>query len=119
MPSPVVDLSHWNPTPDWTKLKAGGVVGVILKATEGTGYTDPTFASRRSGAKAAGLCHSSYHFLRPGKIEQQVDRYLGVVQPEEGERICWDFEDDSMKLDELRQAITILWQKRADLQQTV
>jgi GH25 family lysozyme M1 (1,4-beta-N-acetylmuramidase) len=38
MPNPVVvDISHWNPTPDWAKLKADGTVGVIHKATEGTG----------------------------------------------------------------------------------
>ena len=63
----IIDISHHQADPiDWTKLKANGTVGVILKATEGTSYTDPTYASRKKAALAAGLAVSSYHFFKKG-----------------------------------------------------
>jgi lysozyme len=120
MPSPVVDLSHHNPTPDWAKLKAGGVVGVILKATEGTTYVDPTYAGRRHDAEVVGnLCVSSYHFLRPGDMRAQMDHFLGIVQPAKGERVCLDHEDAGVSLSSLEQAASILLADPRDLQVAV
>jgi lysozyme len=117
MPSPVVDLSHHNPTPDWAKLKAGGVVGVILKATEGTTYVDPDYASRRHDAEViGGLCVASYHFMRPGSMKAQLDHFLGIVQPAKGERVVLDHEDDRVSLGELEQAVSILLADSRDLQ---
>jgi len=119
MPDPIfVDLSHWNPTPDWQKLKAGGVTGVILKATEGTSYVDPTFAERYAAALDAGLATASYHFLKAGGIPQQMDLFLDTVQPRPGERMCIDHEDDA-SLKELEQAVTTLQSDSRDIQVTV
>ena len=58
----VIDLSHFNNVTDFNAVKADGIVGVIHKATEGHGYTDPTYLSRRSQALAAGLWWGAYHF---------------------------------------------------------
>jgi GH25 family lysozyme M1 (1,4-beta-N-acetylmuramidase) len=40
-----VDISHYDGTIDWTKVKASGRAFAFAKATEGTTYTDPTFAT--------------------------------------------------------------------------
>ncbi|MER9336461.1 glycoside hydrolase family 25 protein [Mesorhizobium sp. M0293] len=106
----VIDVSHHNPPPEpnWAKVKAGGTVGVILKATEGTTYIDPTFGQRREAAKAAGLAVSSYHFLKHGDARWQMLHYLDVVAPAIGERVVIDYEDAACTLDDLREAVLAL-----------
>lgn len=115
----VVDLSHHNPEPDWADLKAGGTIGVILKATEGTTYIDPTFGARRESARAAGLAVCSYHFLKGGNAERQMLHYLDVVAPQRGERVIIDYEDPRCTLDDLLTAVEALVRQPLDLQITV
>lgn len=74
MPTPYVcDISHLDgynaatgvDSIDFGQLRAAGVVGVVLKATQGTGFVDPTFAERvprALGVFGAG-CVGAYHFL--------------------------------------------------------
>jgi len=120
MTNPIcVDLSHHNPTPDWAALKAGGTLGVILKATEGTTYTDPTFATRFAAAKAAGLSVCSYQFLKHGNVDQQMSYYLDVVDPEDGERVVIDYEDTACTIDDLTAAVAYLQGLDLNLQITV
>lgn len=115
----VVDLSHWQATVDFKQLKSAGVIGVILKATEGSGNTDQTFASRYKAARDAGLEVSSYHFLRPGNIISQVDRYLNVLSPRVGERVCLDHEDSGVSLKDLENAVRHLQGDDRNLQITI
>lgn len=113
----IIDVSHHQPEPDWAKVKAGGTVGVILKATEALSYVDPTFGSRRAAAKAAGLAVVSYHFLKAGKAHEQMLHYLDVVSPAKGERVVIDYEDST--LNDLREAVLTLQHAGLDLQITV
>jgi GH25 family lysozyme M1 (1,4-beta-N-acetylmuramidase) len=106
----IIDISHHQPDPNWAKLKAGGTIGVILKATEGTTYVDPTYKKRASAAKAAGLHVSTYHFLKSGNIEAQMDFYVKTVSPDEGDRLVVDYEDAKLKLSDLETAIKRLAQ---------
>jgi lysozyme len=115
----VIDLSHWNPTPDWDTLKASGVVGIIHKATEGTGYVDDMLFSRARDAMNAGLKWSTYHFLRPDSMQTQMDHYLGTVDPRQGERVCLDHEDAGVSLEDLEDAVAYLASQRPDLQLTI
>lgn len=63
------DISHYQhpngKAINWTKVAKTGVRFAISKATEGTNYTDPYFASDYAASLAAGLVHGSYHFARP------------------------------------------------------
>ena len=119
MVSPVIDISHWQPEPDFAKVKAGGVVGVIMKATENTSYIDNTYYDRREEAKAAGLLISSYHFLRPGNMSGQMAHYLDTVGPVKGERVVIDHEDASVSLADLKKAVQYLLDQPLDLQVTI
>jgi GH25 family lysozyme M1 (1,4-beta-N-acetylmuramidase) len=60
-----IDVSTWQGTIDYTKVKAAGKRFVIAKATEGIGLTDPKWTSNKTGALAAGLAMTGYHFARP------------------------------------------------------
>lgn len=84
-----VDLSHHNPVTldGLRKARAAGVRGIYHKATEGSGYTDPTYAGRRKMADAAGLPFGAYHFARPavGDAEAEARHFLAVAKPKAGD----------------------------------
>lgn len=91
----VVDLSHWDPAQDYGAVRRSGIVGVIYKATDDTGYTDPTYISQRQLAKSVGLLWGSYHFAHPGSIQGQIDNYLRFAKPQPDEIFCLDWENAS------------------------
>jgi GH25 family lysozyme M1 (1,4-beta-N-acetylmuramidase) len=114
----VVDISHYQPTPDFDALLAGGIVGVILKCTEGTSYLDNTFHDRYAAARAAGLCVSSYHFLRHGDVANQMAWYLDQCAPDWGERVVIDYEHTECTVDDLVAAVQYLLTDERFLQVT-
>jgi lysozyme len=116
----VIDISHWQADPiDWAKIKASGVVGVILKCTESNNYVDKTFRKRYDAALAAGLAVSTYHFLRPGSMVAQMNYYLNNLKPRQGERVCLDHEDAGVSLADLESCVTYLETDSRDLQVTI
>jgi lysozyme len=116
----IVDLSHHNTVTDWGAIQRAGVIGVILKATEGSTFTDSTFKDRRDDAANAGLIVSSYHFLRHGDVDAQIAHYFDVVMPQKGERVCIDFEQSGSNtpptLDDLHAAIDAILTRDPTLQ---
>jgi lysozyme len=92
----VIDMSHFNPPADFTKAKAGGVVGVIHKATQGTGFVDPMYGQRVGPAKAAGLLWGAYHFGTGDDVNAQVAKYLSVVNPGPDTLVALDFEQNTV-----------------------
>lgn len=59
------DVSNYQPGVNWTTVKNAGVTFAWTKATEGTYYTSPSFASQEAGATAAGIYIGAYHYARP------------------------------------------------------
>lgn len=115
----VVDLSHWQTTPDFPKIKAAGIVGCILKCTEGLTNVDPTFRGRYTKAIGAGLGVGTYHFMRPGSIAKQMAHYLDILGPRHGERVILDHEDEGVSLDKLKEAVQILQADDRNLQVSI
>lgn len=50
---------------DWRKVAGAGHRFGYVKATEGTSYTNPWFASDYAGIAAAGMYRGAYHYARP------------------------------------------------------
>lgn len=89
-----IDVSNWQRQIDWLAVSGTGHTFVFAKATEGTTYTDVTFALNRSGAKGIGKRFGAYHFAKPGGSTDaaavagavaQADFFLSVAQPLQGE----------------------------------
>lgn len=61
----VSDRSNNDPPTDGDldAMRAGGIRGLILKATEGTGFVDPTFVDRARAARARGFDLGAYAFI--------------------------------------------------------
>lgn len=114
-----LDISHWQTEPDYSVLTKAGILGVILKATEGTSYVDKTFANRFSRGLNAGMAMATYHFLRHGSIVNQMNLYLNTVVPRDGERMVLDWEDPAVTADEVRQAVAYLQSDTRNIQISV
>ncbi|HLI49848.1 MAG TPA: GH25 family lysozyme [Chthonomonas sp.] len=70
-----VDISHDDNGVDWEQVRQAGIGFAFCKATEGTGFVDPSLATNLSGMKAVGMVRGVYHFFRcdePGGWQAEV-----------------------------------------------
>jgi len=61
-----IDVSSWQGTIDWTKVKASGKTFAIARISDGT-YLDKQFEANWAGIKKVGLVRGAYQFFRPGE----------------------------------------------------
>lgn len=74
---PGFDVSHYQSSVDFNSAYAGGLRFVIIKATEGTTYTDPSFSSHYTAATNAGFIRGGYHFASgTGDGSQEANFFL-------------------------------------------
>lgn len=90
----VIDLSHYNDVTSFPEIQQSGIVGVIHKATEGTNWSDPTYASRKPQALAAGLWWGGYHFGVNEDGTAQAQYFLSIVKPGPQDLLALDFEEN-------------------------
>lgn len=57
-----IDISHYQTDIDWNAVKTDSLSFVIVKATAGETYLDPSFKEHWSNVKNAGLMRGAYHF---------------------------------------------------------
>jgi lysozyme len=91
----VVDLSHYDNVLDYGEVKSAGIVGVIYKASQGSGYQDSTYPSERKRALKAGLLWGAYHFGDGSDVQAQVNNFVQTAQIDEASLFALDFEDYS------------------------
>ena len=89
----VIDISHYQPDPDFAMVRGAGVVGVIHKFSEGASMKDAMYAGRRQAALSNQLLFGRYHFGHPGNVAAQVANFLSGWQPDE--LLALDWEDTS------------------------
>jgi lysozyme len=88
----VADISHYNNVTSFETVKAGGIVGIVHKATQGTTLTDHMYAVRKPEALAAGLWWGAYHFGQEGDGIGQAKYFLEVVKPGPTDLLMLDWE---------------------------
>ena len=93
-----VDISHYNTGYSaglqFHELKAAGISFVLVKATQGESYIDPSFIDSYARAKEAGLLRSAYHYFNPNVDPiAQADFFCQTVPYESGDlRLALDVE---------------------------
>ena len=65
--------------PEMMQAKAAGVIGVIVKATQATTYTNPFYAGDMTAAQAAGLPTAAYHFMGSGTPQAEAAYFVKVA----------------------------------------
>lgn len=68
----VIDLSNWQGSVNWARVKQDGIGLAYVKATQGDGYTDPTFEPNRREAEALGIRIGAYAYVTPGKASPEA-----------------------------------------------
>lgn len=77
----VVNLSHYDlMRPDFERMKAEGVIGVIHEATYPRFDRDGYYGSRQTAAARAGLLWGAYHFGDATDPIRQAEHFLNVVE---------------------------------------
>ncbi len=74
-----MDVSSWQGSVDWPAAARNGAQFAYVKATEDTGYVNPSFGQQYDGSYAAGLLRGAYHFAIPNNSDgpSQADYFLG------------------------------------------
>ncbi len=75
----VIDLSHFNGSPDFSRVKAAGIEAVILKASQGTAWIDPMFHRNLTNAITNNLLVGAYHFGTGDDATIQANHFLSVA----------------------------------------
>lgn len=117
-----IDLSHWQGSPDFAKVRAAGVIACIMKATEGTSFHDSVCAQNTVKAMKNGIACATYHWLKPRKFGSpaaQMAFYLSTIDPVPGERVVIDYEEPGVELSDLLEAVSTLLDDPRQLQITV
>jgi lysozyme len=90
----MVDRSNNNGADNYAAAKRAGVTHAYFKASEGTGFTDSTYKTRKTEALAADLVVGAYHFAQHGTPLAEAEHFLSVIgTPAQGRmRPCLDLE---------------------------
>jgi GH25 family lysozyme M1 (1,4-beta-N-acetylmuramidase) len=73
------DISHHQQQVDLARAKPH-VHFMFLKATDGTGFVDKTFATRWQKLAQLGIPRGAYHFARPGDASAQAAHFIKVAK---------------------------------------
>lgn len=94
------DISKWQGDVNFDVFK-NNTQFVIVKATEGYGYTDPKLDRNRSESRRVGLLLGFYHFARPdlgNTPEKEAQYFLDKIgELKEGELLALDYECPNQK----------------------
>ena len=75
-----IDVSSSNTITDWTRVRGAGNSWAWSKATQGSGYTNPLFASQMLGGQHAGLRMGTYHFPDPNvSVQANVNHFVAIA----------------------------------------
>lgn len=102
----IVDVSHHQNDKgkiDWAAVRKSGIVGAIIKGTEGNGYVDPFFKSNLREALAQKFPEGvgAYHFARITDSQDAVAEamhFVGSIKDSGVQFAVLDMEEDSNKL---------------------
>lgn len=110
---PIYDISHWVEVPNFRALDPMAWL-ILTKATEGTGYLDPTYESYAEGIRGAGIRLGAYHFMRPGDEISQANWFCETVQRvglRGNEVLALDLEVDGINLEQCKRFMDRVQQK--------
>ena len=95
-----IDISSWQSDLNVAKINADFV---IVKATGGTGYTNPYFKAQAEATKSSGKLLGLYHYAREygceGSAKAEADYFVDTVKDYVGKAVLvLDFEGEALDL---------------------
>lgn len=98
-----IDVSAWQGTIDWAKVKKAGCGHAVLKINTKSLTADKQFAANIKGCKAQGIPYGVYRYVYESteaaakKAAQAVVELLRANNAAPGTIVWWDVEDASIK----------------------
>jgi MYXO-CTERM domain-containing protein len=75
-----IDVSYHQQAIDWAKVKAAGIEFAFIRASDGSTFQDPKFATYWADSRAAGVRHGAYQLFRPAEDAlAQADLLLSKI----------------------------------------
>lgn len=81
------DISHYNTVTDWALVKKNCPF-IISKATQGTGYVDPSLSGFIKGCETNKIPYWLYAYLNKGNEIAQVEFLVGICKKKVGNYFC-------------------------------
>jgi lysozyme len=98
---PGIDVSHYQGTIDWAKVKAAGIQFAYIKATQGASFVDPKLAENVEGAAAVEIPIGLYHLFVANSGEEQEQNWLKATRQYPAQLPAWlDVEPGAVTSDE-------------------
>ena len=113
-----IDVSRWQGTVDWSRVKSAGIRFAILKATQRGNRTEIKFETNYAGCRTNGIPVGAYHYVYAGNTQEAKAEAQAVVSALRGKDIScglWlDMEDDCIR-DLGKQNLSLIIKKEADI----
>lgn len=114
----VIDVSHYQPSINFDKIKQAGIKGVIHKATEGLSYKEKEqmFFARRDSCLERGIFWGAYHFIRPYRTDIQDNFMIDFINGKNNDvditntLIALDFEDYNVSIAKVEQFVKEIYE---------
>ena len=75
-----IDVSKWQGTVNWTKVKAAGIQFAFIRVSDGAGTRDVKFTTNWAGTRAAGVIRGAYQFFRPSQsVSTQAQIMINAI----------------------------------------
>lgn len=88
-----IDVSNWQRGINLSTIERDFV---IVKATQGTTYTSPSFADQMTQADNLGILMGSYHYIDGSGAKAEAEHFANAISPYIGRtRPCLDWESGS------------------------
>ena len=92
----IIDISSWQASIDLAAVFANNPLdGVVVKATQGTSYTNPDFSKWVSWLDKNDKPYGFYHYLDGGDANAEAEHFYSVVKPYKGIPVA-DYEGDAL-----------------------
>lgn len=86
---PGIDVSHYQGTIDWAKVKAAGTRFAYLKATQGASFVDPKLEENVYGCVSVGLPFGLYHVFLANTGCAQISNWTKARQKWQPDLPSW------------------------------
>jgi len=84
--TPGIDVSYYQNTIRWRRVRKAGVVFAFIRVSDGTSTIDPAFRRNWSHARPTGILRGAYQYFRPDQdAREQADVLIRAIRRDPGE----------------------------------
>src|SRR5215510_510293 len=84
--TPGIDVSYYQDTIDWPRVRRAGIHFAFIRLSDGAQLRDAKFATNWAEARRAGVIRGAYQFFRPDQdVVAQADLMIAAMSRQSGD----------------------------------